>query len=162
MLETLKEKGEGGDEPNFPAVLPWWEASEVKDELDDDTDGDELEYADIPEAVPVEILVGITPPGGVGKKLVYNAMAIWYDFVSTLKTARLTYSVAYLHTLLSFRLPALEEIYLRDSGVEITDVKSEIGRLVPFLVDPKSTIRYTTIREAYSSIWERIGTDEVR
>jgi hypothetical protein len=70
-------------------------------------------------------------------------------------------SVAYLHTLLSFRLPSLDGTYLKDSGVEITDIKTEIGRLVPFLVDPQSTIRYTTAREAYSSIWERIGTNEV-
>ena len=79
-----------------------------------------------------------------------------------LDTKVLTHSVAYLHTLLSSRLPSLDEEYIRDSGVQITDVKFELGRLVPFLVDPKSTIRYTTTREAYSSIWERIGTDEVR
>jgi hypothetical protein len=70
-------------------------------------------------------------------------------------------SVSYLHTLLSFRLPSLDGTHLKDSGVEIADVQTEIGRLVPFLVDPKSTIRYTTTREAYSSIWERIGSDEV-
>jgi len=158
----LKDKGEEGGEPSFPTVLPWWEASEVKDELDDDADGDELEYAEMPESISLDVLSGITPPKGVGEKLVYNALAIWYGFVFTFRTADLTHSVAYLHTLLSFRLPSLDEIYIKDSGVDITDVKSEIGRLVPFLVDPKSTIRYTTTREAYSSIWERIGADEVR
>jgi hypothetical protein len=69
--------------------------------------------------------------------------------------------VAYLHTLLSFRLPSLDETYLKDSEVEAAEIKAEISRLVPFLVDQKSTIRYTTTREAYSSIWERIGANQV-
>jgi hypothetical protein len=76
LLLTLRENGEGGDDPNFPAVLPWWEASEVKDELEDEED--QLEYAEIPEAISDEMLVGITPPEGVGMKLAYNALAIWY------------------------------------------------------------------------------------
>ena len=70
--------------------------------------------------------------------------------------------MAYLHTLLSFRLPSLDDHYLKDSGVETAELKAELSRLVPFLVDQKSTIRYTTTREAYSSIWERIGEGQVR
>ena len=69
--------------------------------------------------------------------------------------------MAYLHTLLSFRLPSLDEIYVRDSDVAASDIKSELSRLVPFLVDQKSTIRYTTTREAYTSTWEQIGADRV-
>ena len=75
---------------------------------------------------------------------------------------RLTTSVAYLHTLLSFRLPSLDNHYLKDSGIDTTEIKTELSRLVPFLVDQKSTIRCTTTREAYSSVWERIGEGQVR
>jgi hypothetical protein len=141
-------------------VLPWWENSEIKDELDGDED--ELEYADEPESVAEQVMMGITPPEGVGRKLVYNALAIWFVHVPLFHAQRLTTSVAYLHTLLSFRLPSLEDHYLRDSGVEVAEIKTELSRLVPFLVDQKSTIRYTTPREAYSSIWERIGEGQVR
>ena len=101
--------------------------------------------------------MGITPPERVGRKLVYNALAIWYVHLPLSYSTRLTNSVAYLHTLLSFRLPSLENHYLKDSSIEATEIKTELSRLVPSLVDQKSTIRYTTTREAYSSIWERIG-----
>jgi len=106
--------------------------------------------------------MSITPPEGVGRKLVYNALAIWYVHLPLSYSTRLTNSVAYLHILLSFRLPSLDNHYLKDSGIEATEIKTELSRIVPFLVDQKSTIRYTTTREAYSSIWERIGDGEVR
>jgi hypothetical protein len=73
LLEFAKENEDDG--PILPAVLPWWENLEIKDELDEDED--ELEYAEEPEAVSDEVMVGITPPDGVGRKLVYNALAIW-------------------------------------------------------------------------------------
>lgn len=106
--------------------------------------------------------MGITPPEGVGRKMVYNALAIWYVHSTELYPARLTTSAAYLHTLLSFRLPSLDNHYLKNSGIEATEIKTELSRLVPFLVGQKSTIRYTTTREAYSSVWERIGEGQVR
>lgn len=70
-------------------------------------------------------------------------------------------SLAYLHTLLAFRLPSLDQYYLTDAGVGFADVKAEIGRLAPFLGDQKSTTRFTTAREAYSSVWEKIGQSDV-
>jgi hypothetical protein len=73
LLEFAKENEEDG--PIQPAVLPWWENSEIKDELDEDDDG--LKYTEEPEAVSDEVTVGITPPEGVGRNLVYNALAIW-------------------------------------------------------------------------------------
>jgi hypothetical protein len=48
-----------------------------------------------------------------------------------------------------------------DARVGFADVKAEIGRLAPFLLDQKSTTRYTTAREAYSSVWEKIGQSDV-
>jgi hypothetical protein len=73
LLEFAKENEEAG--AILPAVLPWWENSEIKDELDEDED--ELEYAEEPESVSEQVMVAIIPPGGVGRKLVYNALAIW-------------------------------------------------------------------------------------
>ena len=74
LLESAK--GEEGDGLILPAVLPWWESSEIKDELDEDED--ELDFADEPEPISEQVIMGITPPEGVGRKLVYNALAIWY------------------------------------------------------------------------------------
>lgn len=74
MLEFAKENGDDG--AILPAVLPWWETPEIEDELNDDEDG--LGYAEEPVYVSQEVLVGIAPPEGVGRKLVYNALAIWY------------------------------------------------------------------------------------
>ena len=74
MLEFAKENEQ--DVSILPAVLPWWENSEIKDELDEDED--ELEYADEPDSVSDQVIMGITPPEGVGRRLVYNALAIWY------------------------------------------------------------------------------------
>jgi hypothetical protein len=70
-------------------------------------------------------------------------------------------STAYLHTLLAFRLPSLDDYYLKDASLSFAEVKAELARLAPFLADQKSTIRYTTAREAYSSVWECIGADDV-
>lgn len=158
LLESAQEGDEEG--PALPGVLPWWESSGIHDELDEDED--ELEYAEGPEMVSEQVMMGITPPDGVGRKLVYNALAVWYVLILFLIGNILTDSIAYLHTLLSFRLPSLDQIYLNESGIEIAEIKSEISRLVPFLVDQKSIIRYSNAREAYSSIWEGLGADQVR
>jgi hypothetical protein len=74
LLEFAEENEQ--DVSILPAVLPWWENSEIKDELDEDED--ELEYADEPDPVSEQVMMGITPPEEVGRKLVYNALAIWY------------------------------------------------------------------------------------
>jgi hypothetical protein len=76
LLELTKEDGE--DDPILPSVLPWWEASELSDDIGDGDEIDEMEYADAPELVSEEGSKGVTPPEGVGRKLVFNALAIWY------------------------------------------------------------------------------------
>ena len=70
-------------------------------------------------------------------------------------------SFAYIHVLLAFRLPSLDNFYLKDSNISPDEVKSEFSSLVPFLFDQKSTVRYETPRDAYSSVWERIGSESV-
>jgi hypothetical protein len=72
LLESANDGNEDG--PSLPAVLPWWENLEIDDELEEE----ELEYAEEPDPVSEELLMGVTPPEGVGRKLVYNALAIWY------------------------------------------------------------------------------------
>jgi len=74
LLESAQDGGHDEDGPRLPAVLPWWESSEMNDDLDDEG----MDYAEEPELVGEEMMVGITPPEGVGRKLVYNALAIWY------------------------------------------------------------------------------------
>jgi hypothetical protein len=70
-------KEDGEDDPILPSVLPWWEASELSDDIDDGNDGDGMDYADAPEMVSEEESKGVIPPEGVGRKLVFNALAIW-------------------------------------------------------------------------------------
>lgn len=67
--------------------------------------------------------------------------------------------MAYIHVCLSFRLPSLDTLYLEKEQISPSIVKADLGRLLPFLVDSKSTLRYTSVREAYSAIWEKLGDD---
>ena len=70
-------------------------------------------------------------------------------------------SLAYLHTLLSFRLPSLATAHLADQDISLEEVKKEMGILTPFLVEPKSTVRHESIRDAWGDVWEKIGKDLV-
>ncbi|ORY28764.1 hypothetical protein BCR39DRAFT_533731, partial [Naematelia encephala] len=148
LLEDAVRDGRG--ETGLPIVLPWWERpvgieGEEEEEDDDVEDEDELKgYTDAPELLNDEVLASIKPPDGTGAKLVYNAISI---------------CIAYLHALLSLRLPSLSCTYLDDQAVTPREAKEEILRLVPFLADAKSTVRYESTREAYSSVWETIGHD---
>ena len=66
-------------------------------------------------------------------------------------------SIAYFHVLLSWRLPSLDASILDTQGVTTDQVKSDFASLLPFLTDPKSTLRYANVREAWTAIWEAIG-----
>ncbi|KAK8844066.1 hypothetical protein IAR55_006860 [Kwoniella newhampshirensis] len=123
-----------------PSVLPWWEGD---GELG--SDDLELESASSPEIISDNVLAGISPPAGIGKKLAFNAIAI---------------CLAYVHTLLSFRLPSLDPTYLSAQEVESAGLKGYLGQLVPFLVDAKSTVRHETLSFAWGSVWEIIGSDQ--
>ncbi|KAI9636945.1 uncharacterized protein MKK02DRAFT_34020 [Dioszegia hungarica] len=137
LVELAAEEDEGSAMA-IPDVMPWWEAPDVPD---DEDEGEQ--YADMPDVVAEEVLAGIHPPSGVGSKLAYNAVAI---------------SLAYIHTLLSSRLPSLSPWHRAAQGVSADDLKTDVTALIPFLADQKSTIRYTSAREAYSTVWEIIGT----
>lgn len=65
-------------------------------------------------------------------------------------------SLAYTHTLLSFRLSSLSASTLSEQQVGEEEVKTEIETLAPFLVQPKSTERYTSVRECWGAVWEGI------
>jgi hypothetical protein len=86
LLESAQEGAADG--PALPGVLPWWESSGIHDELDEDED--ELEYAESPQLVSEQVMVGITPTEGVGRKLVYNALAVWYVLIPSLVGSILT------------------------------------------------------------------------
>lgn len=70
--------------------------------------------------------------------------------------------LAYLHILLSSRLPSLDQQYLSSGSVSVDEVKNDFGEFLPFLVDTKSTVRYESVREAWTDVWERIGRSIVR
>ena len=72
------------------------------------------------------------------------------------------FSIAYLHTLLSLRLPSLSPTHLASQNLSAVDVQSEFGQLVPFVVESKSTVRFETARDAWASVWEAIGREAVR
>lgn len=64
--------------------------------------------------------------------------------------------MAYLHTLLSFRLPSLSEDYLKQQRVETGEVRKELAELAPFLKEG-SIVRYESLSAAYGSVWEAIA-----
>ncbi len=72
------------------------------------------------------------------------------------------FSLAYVHTLLSLRLPSLALSSLNEQGTSVNQVKTELGELVPFLVEAKSSVRYESARDAWASVWENIGKTLVR
>ncbi|GFZ47135.1 hypothetical protein JCM24511_04878 [Saitozyma sp. JCM 24511] len=127
--------GEGETMPT-PEELPWWEAPEVPEE-------DAPPYALPPSLASEGITRDIKPPEGTGVKLAYNALAI---------------CLAYVHTLLSFRLPSLSRAHLDSQAVSGDEVKEELGHVVPFLLEPRSTVRYESARDAWAAVWEAIGS----
>ncbi|EAL19975.1 hypothetical protein CNBF3020 [Cryptococcus deneoformans B-3501A] len=128
--------------PQGPDLLPWWESEEALDDGENESGEDKVEPE--PGLIPQELLLGIKPPEGVGRKLVYNAISI---------------GIAYIHTLLSFRLPSLSPTHLASQDLETLDIKTCLGELVPFLFDPKSTVRYESIGSAWGAVWEFIGSE---
>lgn len=128
--------------PQGPDLLPWWESEEALDDGENESGEDKVEPE--PGLIPQELLLGIKPPEGVGRKLVYNAISI---------------GIAYIHTLLSFRLPSLSPTHLASQDLETLDIKTCLGELVPFLIDPKSTVRYESIGSAWGAVWESIGSE---
>nr|XP_031861499.1 uncharacterized protein CI109_003103 [Kwoniella shandongensis]KAA5528571.1 hypothetical protein CI109_003103 [Kwoniella shandongensis] len=144
--KDLLDEATDGSTPAGPSVLPWWEGDD--DELDDEDEVEEvglrMESASSPEMLSDEVLVAISPPTGIGSKLAYNAIAI---------------CIAYLHTLLSFRLPSLDSSFISAQELDASELKTYIGQLVPFLVDAKSTVRHETFSSAWGSVWEVICSD---
>ncbi|AFR96129.2 hypothetical protein C343_04246 [Cryptococcus neoformans C23] len=140
--QALLESASGELIPQAPDVLPWWESEEALDGGENERREDKVEPE--PNLIPQEILLGIKPPEGVGRKLVYNAISI---------------GIAYIHALLSFRLPSLSSTHLASQDLETLDIRTCLGELVPFLVDPKSTVRYESIGSAWGNVWESIGSE---
>lgn len=152
----------GSDQDVAPNDLPWWEAPDV---IEDSEAATGVSYANEPSGLDPKLLDGIRPPDGTGLKLVYNAMAVWSAenlFMTILdQRADLNGSIAYIHILLAFRLPSLDTFYLTDAGVDPKEVKLQLDYLLPFLKDAKSTLRYESVRDAYSSVRERLNIDQV-
>lgn len=65
-------------------------------------------------------------------------------------------SVAYVHTLLSFRLPSLAEEYLKQQRVDPKEVRGELVDLAPFLKEG-SVVRYESLSAAYGSVWDSVA-----
>lgn len=67
-------------------------------------------------------------------------------------------SFAYLHVLLSSRLPSLDPSYTTTHQLSREEIKAELSALLPFLADPRSTVRHDALRPAYLSVWEILGS----
>jgi hypothetical protein len=77
LLDLATQDQAGSEEESdldIPDEMPWWEAPEILEEDEDEG----IRYADIPDLTSDEAVIGIKPPDGVGLKLAYNALAIWY------------------------------------------------------------------------------------
>lgn len=72
QLLDLATKAEGG-----PGVLPWWEGAALDDGLEHAEKAAARKTAPRPEMVPEGVTQGIAPPPGAGRKLVWNAVAMW-------------------------------------------------------------------------------------
>ncbi|BEJ04400.1 hypothetical protein CcaverHIS641_0202170 [Cutaneotrichosporon cavernicola] len=133
LLHSAVEGGEG--ERDGPSVLPWWEAGP----------DDDKPCAAQPPDIPSDVVGAINPPPGVGAKLVYNLVAL---------------CMAYVHALMSLRLPSLAPEYLTAAGVGVEEVRDELARLLLFLAE-RSTVRYESVRDAWAAVWEAMDKGEV-
>ncbi|WWC63867.1 uncharacterized protein I303_106472 [Kwoniella dejecticola CBS 10117] len=153
LEQATRSEQQNPEERPVPNALPWWEddlSGDSDDNDDAEAEGEEQglrrpDVAPMPREIPQEVLSAISPPEGVGNKLVYNAIAI---------------CIAYLHTLLSFRLPSLSLDYLHEADILPQEIKEFIGKSLPFLIDQKSTVRYENIPSAWGSVWDKITLEK--
>lgn len=66
-------------------------------------------------------------------------------------------SIAYIHTLMSLRLPSLSPEHLLQQDISPSELTKEFADLLPWLFDPTSTVRYESARSAWAAVWEAIG-----
>jgi hypothetical protein len=71
--------------------------------------------------------------------------------------------MAYVHLLVIHALPSLQHISSSrlsafDADQRRTKVLDEFLDLVPFLGDKESTLRFTSMKEAWEDVWSRIGS----
>ena len=72
LLKMATEDGQDEEKAKLPLTLPWWEASDIESDKDDEA------YAASPVIINDAVLCAIRPPPDTGMKLAYNAIAIWY------------------------------------------------------------------------------------
>jgi hypothetical protein len=131
-------------------VLPWWEVELGRDEAP---------CADEPPDIPPDVVGSINPPPGVGTKLAYNLVALWYVAANELCDLA-DNSMAYIHVLMSLRLPSLDPEHLTAADVSKEEVRDDLTDLLPFLAE-RSTVRYESTRDAWGAVWEAMGKGEV-
>lgn len=70
-------------------------------------------------------------------------------------------SLTYVQVLISHSLPSLGHVWTRQSGFSDGDrpeiLSDDILRMVPFLGDVKSTLRFASIREVWEDVWTHMG-----
>lgn len=167
LENTEREDLEGGS-------LPWFLIADANDDGNEAEDVNEIDTTSIerkcakPHPVSEDVLKGINVDPAVGVKLLYNTLAIWYvkfvilfrrecvaDIISPIS------SLAYTQVLLSLALPSLGHVWTTQGtshhGPCPEILSDEILRLLPFLADAKSTVRYISVREAWEDVWTRSG-----
>ncbi|KAJ9114105.1 hypothetical protein QFC20_001621 [Naganishia adeliensis] len=145
-LEEAERKDlEGGS-------LPWFMLKDSNDQDEEDGDSPEAESSPTvrntvrPRPVSDEVTHGINVDPAVGVKLLYNTLAI---------------CLTYVQVLISHSLPSLGHVWTRQSGFSDDDrpeiLSDDILRMVPFLGDVKSTLRFASIREVWEDVWTHMG-----
>lgn len=70
-------------------------------------------------------------------------------------------SVAYVQVLISHSLPSLGYVWPEEDYSDLIPQSNQISdhilRLLPFIGDVKSTIRYASVREVWGDVWQRVG-----
>lgn len=73
-------------------------------------------------------------------------------------TLMIANSIAYAHLVLSFHRHDLSSA----PAAERAELRTEISRLLPFMGDTKSTVRFESARRAWEAVWSNVGEELVR
>ncbi|KAJ9117521.1 hypothetical protein QFC22_004371 [Naganishia vaughanmartiniae] len=133
--------------------LPWFLTSERGQAVEEEDGETEQNFPEIrtkfyPKPAPTTVTEGLKVNPSIAIKLLYNTLAI---------------CMAYVHLLVTHALPSLqytpsERPSSSDSHQLRAEVLDEFLDLVPFLGDKESTLRYTSVKEAWEDVWTRIGS----
>ncbi|KAF4570952.1 hypothetical protein EYR36_001779 [Pleurotus pulmonarius] len=120
-------------------VSPWW-TTDGREHLD--RENDQIECGKEPRAM--QIPTHMVKPVEGGPSLIYNIVAVL---------------IAYAYTTRSFAASPLSSI--PPHSPDVLEAQRTIARVTPFLVEKRATTVFTSVAEAVTDIWGRLGQDTV-